>query len=62
MTLARFIVLAVNLGVKKTNQLDMKIRQHGKVALINVAQILNCNWEIKGRKMNHTFDECSVYK
>lgn len=43
MTLARVIVLAVNLGFLKTNLLDMKIRQHGKVALINVAPTLNCN-------------------
>lgn len=53
MTLARFILLAVNLGFIKTNLLHIKIRQHGKVALINVAQTLNCSWK-KGRDEPHT--------
>lgn len=53
MILARFIVLAVNLGVMKTNLLKMKISQHGKVALINVAQTSNCNWEKKGQDELH---------
>lgn len=53
MTQARFIVLAVNLVFIKTNLLDMKFRQRGKVALINVSQTLNCNWK-KGQDESHS--------
>lgn len=62
MTLAGVIVLPVNLRFIKTKSTQYrKIRQHGKVALINVAQTLNCNWGEKD-KMNHTHDKCNVYK